>query len=140
MARKTTQWITFHDDTDEKAIIRTILRDKFSLHALQDEVLYFDKESGRLVSLGENNYTETEILKKFFVHYPDLFCPNTNPQVVVESDGEIHRTNSKVRKRDNARNSHYQQAGLRFIQLRTSEVLQLDESRLEEIISKQLAN
>lgn len=138
MARKKTQWITFHDDTDEKAIVRTILRDKFSLHALQDEVLYFNKESGRLVSLGENNYTETEILKKFFVHYPDLFCPNTSPQVVIEVDGEIHWANSKVRKRDNARNSHYQQAQLRFIRLRTKEVLQLDEPELVKEIGLQL--
>ena len=136
--RKKTQWITFHDDTDEKAVVRNMLL-RFGFFALQDEVLFFNKVSGHLVSVTQEYFSEQEILKRFYVHYPDLFCPNIKPQIVCEIDGDVHWQNSKAVKRTNARNCHYGTAGLRFLWLTTNEVLKSSESKLLEIISHKLS-
>ena len=135
MARKKTQWITQHDDTDEKAKVRNILASRYSLHALQDEVLYFSKVTGRRVVFTEGYYTKEEIIKKFHIHYPDLFCPHVKPELVCEIDGSVHWENSRAVKRTNERNCHYEQAGLRFLWLTSMEVLQLNERGLVEIIT-----
>ncbi len=120
--RKKTQWIGFHDDTDEKARVRDILYFFFGLHAIQDEVLFFDKQSGHLVAFTEGLYSKEQILDKYHVHYPDLLVRSSRPFTVVEIDGEVHWTNSNARKRTNRRNLHYEAAGLRFLWLTAGEV------------------
>ena len=134
MARKQTRWISFHDDTDEKGIVRNIVLDQFDLNALQDEVLYFDKVTGHLAQLTDGYLSQEEILKKFFVHYPDLFIKSLVPQAVIEIDGAVHWQNSKAVHRTNARNCHYETAGIRFVWLTYDEVMSCVKSR-ESLIS-----
>jgi len=135
MARKKTQWIKFHDDTDEKSIVRNVLASRFGINALQDEVLFFNKVSGHIVSITQEYFDQEEILRRFFVHYPDLFCPYVNPQLVCEIDGDVHWQNTKSVHRTNARNLHYEQAKLDFLWLTRDEVFKLDERELVKIIT-----
>lgn len=134
MARKKTQWISFHDDTDEKSIVRNVLARRFGLHALQDEVLYFDKRTGHCVAITEGYCSGEEILRKYFVHYPDLFCPQVQPQLVCEIDGDVHWQNTKAVHRTNARNIHYENAKLQFLWLTRNEVFKLNEYELVKLI------
>lgn len=134
MARKKTQWITFHDDTNEKSIVRNVLSRRFGLHALQDEVLYFDKRTGHCVAITEGYCSGEEILRKYFVHYPDLFCPQVQPQLVCEIDGDVHWQNTKSVHRTNARNLHYENAKLQFLWLTRDEVFKLNEPELFKLI------
>jgi hypothetical protein len=135
MVRKKTQWISFHDDTNEKSIVRNVLSRRFGLHALQDEVLYFDKATGHCVAITEGYCSGEEILRKYFVHYPDLFCPQVVPQLVCEIDGDVHWQNTKAVHRTNARNIHYENAKLQFLWLTRDEVFKLDERELVKIIT-----
>lgn len=134
MARKKTQWITKHDDTDEKSIVRNVLARRFGLHVLQDEVIYIDKKNNHLISVTEDYCSREDILRKCFVHYPDLFCPNVKPQLVCEIDGDVHWQNTNAVHRTNARNLHYELAKLQFLWLTRKEVFELDEHGLFELI------
>lgn len=133
MAKKSTRWIGFHDDTDEKGIVRDILLDQFDVNALQDEVVFFNKVSGHLIALDEEKFSEEEILKRFFVHKPDLIVKSVIPQIIVEIDGPVHWENSRAVKRTNARNCHYERAKLRFVWFTYDEVMNSVKSQVSLI-------
>jgi len=123
-------------DTDEKDRVRKILLEKFGLHALQDENLFFDKETGEDKILGRESLTKDYIFKAFHVHNPDLLVKAH--RIIVEIDGDIHWKNSKVVKATNARNEHYQAAGYKLIWLTRDEVRKCTDQELSQLISNRI--
>jgi len=123
-------------DTDEKDRVRKILYTDFGLHALQDEILFFDRETGMDVFLTESTQSKDYVFKKFFVHRPDLLIKDH--RIIVEIDGDIHWQNSKVVKATNARNEHYETAGFKLIWLTRDEVRKLNDDELSNLIKTRL--
>ncbi len=123
-------------DTDEKDRVRKILREKFGLHALQDEHLFFDKETGEDKILGRESLTKDYIFKRYHVHNPDLLVKDH--RIIVEIDGDIHWKNAKVVKRTNARNEHYQTAGYKLIWLTRDEVRKKSDDELADMVLERM--
>jgi len=119
-------------DTDEKNRVRKILRKDFGLHALQDETLFFDRETGRDVFLPPISLTKDYVFKKYFVHRPDLIVKDH--RIIIEIDGDVHWQNSKAAKNTNLRNEHYEAAGFKLIWLTRDEVKKLSEEQLSELM------
>ena len=123
-------------DTDEKDRVRKILHKDFGLHAIQDETLFFDRETGEDKFLPPTTLTKQYIFKKYFVHRPDLLL--RDHRIIVEIDGDIHWQNSKASKATNARNEHYEDAGFKLIWLTRDEVRKLGDNELTALIRQRL--
>jgi len=123
-------------DTDEKDRVRKILLEDFGLHALQDEILFFDRETGMDVFLTESSQSKDYVFKKFFVHRPDLLVKDH--RIIVEIDGDIHWQNAKASKATNARNEHYEAAGFKLIWLTRDEVRKLGDIELKALVRLRL--
>ena len=109
-------------DIDQKDRVRRLLQQYFDLYALQDETLFFDKQTGHQAYLNQREYgSKEEIFKKFHVHNPDLIIKSH--RIVVEIDGDWHWKGNGAVKKTNERNQHYEQAGYRILWLTDKEVL-----------------
>lgn len=123
-------------DTNEKDRVRQILRKDFGLHALQDETLFFDRETGEDKFLAPKSLTKEYVFKKYHVHRPDLIVKDH--RIIIEIDGDIHWQNSKAAKATNARNEHYEEAGFKLIWLSRDEVRKLPDWQLSELMMTRL--
>ncbi len=114
-------------DLDEKARMMRILNHYFKLNPLTDEVLFFDKELGDVITEEPRNMTKEHIHKLYFVHRPDLLIKNfENYLVAVEIDGPVHWQNSKASRRTNERNEHYETGGVKLLWFTRDEVIKGD--------------
>jgi len=123
-------------DTNEKDRVRRILLTDYGLHALQDELLFFDRVTGNDVYLNQERQTKEYVFKKYFVHRPDLLVKDH--RIIIEIDGDIHWQNSKAAKATNIRNEHYEAAGFRLIWLTRDEVRKLDDLILSKLMGRRL--
>lgn len=116
-------------DIEQKDRIRKLLRRYFDLHALQDETLFFDKQTGNQVFLNQAEYgSKEEIFKKFHVHNPDLLIKTH--RIIIEIDGDWHWKGTGAVEKTNARNEHYEQAGFRMAWFTAKDVERLDDNEL----------
>jgi hypothetical protein len=124
-------------DALRKDRIRNIFLKHFELNALEDEVIFFDKETGKLSDVIQSNYLyKEEIYHIYHVHFPDLII-RTKKLTVIEIDGDVHWLNSKAIKSTNERNLHYEDQ-VNFIWLTNSQVDSLEEEALVGIIKTKL--
>ena len=125
-------------DSLRKDRIRQIFLTHFNLNALEDEVIFFDKQTGKLSDVIQSNYLyKQEIYQLYHVHFPDLII-RTKILTVIEIDGDVHWLNSKAIKSTNERNLHYENQ-VKFIWLTNDQVDSLEEEQLVGIIKTQLA-
>ncbi len=83
------------DIVDKFKIIK-ILREEFGLHGLTDEVLIINEDC---------------------CHLPDIFIKTTNPEIVIELDGELHGDGEPISKlaRDAQRDEDYARVGVKLV-------------------------
>ena len=125
-------------DLDEKARMMRILNHYFKLRPLVDEVLFFDKDTGKLEP-EQPVMTKEGILKYYFVCRPDLLIKNFEDHpIAVEIDGDVHWQNSKAVRRTNERNEHYETGNVKLLWFTRDEVLKDSTATLVSKISGML--
>ncbi len=126
-------------DLMDKSRIQNILREYFGVPALMDEVIYIEKKTGKIGSPDPKIYrSKEEIWHDYHVHLPDLLIKLLPKLSVVEIDGDVHWQNTKAVKRTNARNMHYDEAGILMCWFTRKQVRDLSRLELAKIISEQL--
>jgi hypothetical protein len=126
-------------DLIDKARIQNILREYFGVPALMDEVIYIEKKTGRIGSPDPKIYrSKEEIWHDYHVHLPDLLIKLLPKLSVVEIDGDVHWQNTKAVKRTNARNMHYDNAGITMLWFTRKEVREQSVKEIVLLISQRL--
>ncbi len=146
LKKKSLQWIhrdrrERHDegDIDEKFRVVQILKKYFNLDALSDEILFFDRITGKPVDLDQSQFeSKDEIFHRYIVHKPDLLIKNHKPMIIVEIDGPVHWENTKAMKKTNQRNADYEASGLQMLWLTKDDALVKQQSDLVLNISARL--
>jgi len=127
-------------DFDEKATVQRTMSRVFGIPALMDEVLFISKFGGNLVALDQSKFSSKEdIYNLYFVHSPDLLVKVFNFPMVIEIDGPVHWENTKAMKNTNARNCHYEQAGIKMLWLtkkdaQSAELVDIIHTRLSALL------
>ena len=118
-------------DIDEKFRMVYLLKKYFGLTAVTDEVLFFDRTTHKRVFVDQSKYeSKQELVRHYYVHYPDLLIKNHKPVIAVEIDGDVHWQNTKALKQTNKRNEHYEAGGIKILWLTKNDVLVKDQSDL----------
>ena len=125
-------------DLIDKARIQNILREYFGIPALMDEVIYIKKKTGRIGHPNQSYTSKEEIWHDFIVHLPDLLIKVLPKLSVVEIDGDVHWQNKKAIRNTNARNTHYDNAGITMLWFTRKEVRELSRLEIVQLISERL--
>jgi len=104
-----------------------------------DEVIYIEKKTGRIGHPDPKIYrSKEEIWHDYHVHLPDLLIKVLPLVTVVEIDGSVHWENTKAVKNTNARNLHYEEAGIRMCWFTRKQVRDLSRTEIAKLIIEQL--
>jgi len=126
-------------DFMDKARIQNILREYFGVPALMDEVIYIEKKTGKIGSPDPKIYrSKEEVWHDYFVQLPDLQINVLLKPTVVEIDGDVHWQNKKAIRNTNARNMHYDNAGITMLWFTRKEVREQSRLEIVQLISERL--
>ena len=126
-------------DFPDIARIQNILREYFGVPALMDEVIYIEKKTGKEGYPDPKIYrSKEEIWHDYHVHLPDLLIKVLPKPTVVEIDGAVHWENTTAVKKTNARNMHYDNAGILMCWFTRKQVRDLSRLDIAKLISEQL--
>ncbi len=95
-------------DREKLIEIASFLRQKYQLTVHREAIMTFDKSTDRLVDFS--SWLTEEQFHKYTVHVPDLLFFIGSKLWILEIDGYIHNTNTRVVHRDVERDRVYNAA------------------------------